>query len=162
MALSQTLLQGNRNEWALTRAHPTETYLHSGPSNAHYGIQIAGGKVPAVVKTTELLASLCRENGRPTIDTIDLNCGCPLDMVFKAGAGSALLDSQGRMIKMLRGMVAVSGDIPVTCKIRMGVSNGKPTAAKLVRRLVMENIGVSAVTLHGRNRTQRYAHSVNH
>jgi tRNA-dihydrouridine synthase 3 len=77
-------------------------------------------------------------------------------MVFKTGAGSALLDSQGRLVKMLRGMVSVSGDIPVTCKIRMGVNHSKNTAGKLVRRLIMEGIGVSAVTLHGRNRVQRY------
>lgn len=152
MALSQSLLQAQKQEWALTRAHPSESYRHSGPENSSYGIQIAGGKVPVVVKATELLTQLCGQG----IDTIDLNCGCPLDMVFKTGAGSALLDSQGKMIKMLRGMVKVSRDIPVTCKIRMGVSNGKNTAQKLLRRLVVENIGVSAVTLHGRSRQQRY------
>ena len=77
-------------------------------------------------------------------------------MVFKTGAGSALLDNQGKMIKMLRGMVRVSGEAPVTCKIRMGVYKEKNTAQKLLRRLVVENIGVSAVTLHGRSRQQRY------
>lgn len=105
-----------------------------------------------MVKTTEILTKLCGKG----IDTIDLNCGCPLDMVFKAGAGSALMDNQGRLVKMLRGMVEVSGDIPITCKIRMGVSNGKNTAAKLVKRLIMENVRLSAITLHGRSRAQRY------
>lgn len=77
-------------------------------------------------------------------------------MVFKMGAGSALLDSRGKLMKMLRGMVTVTGDVPVTCKIRMGVNNGKATAGHLVRRLVAENVGVSAVTLHGRSRAQRF------
>jgi tRNA-dihydrouridine synthase 3 len=76
-------------------------------------------------------------------------------MVFKAGAGSALMDNQGRLTKILRGMVAVSGNIPVTCKIRMGVTTGKNTAEKFVRRLIVENMGISAVTLHGRSRQQR-------
>lgn len=155
MALSQTLLQGQRQEWALARAHPSETYTHAGPPNSYYGIQIAGGKVPSVVKTTELLTKVCGNEEVSGIDTIDLNCGCPLDMVFKAGAGSALMDNHGRLVRMLRGMVAVTGDIPVTCKIRMGVSTGKNTAEKFVRRLVVDNIGVSAVTLHGRSRQQR-------
>jgi tRNA-dihydrouridine synthase 3 len=155
MALSQTLLQGQRQEWALTRAHPTETQTHCGPPNSYYGIQIAGGKVPAIVKTTELLTKLCRNEEVSGIDTIDLNCGCPLDMVFKAGAGSALMENQGRLTKILRGMVAVSQDIPVTCKIRMGVTTGKNTAEKFVRRLIVDNIGISAVTLHGRSRQQR-------
>ena len=152
MALAQSLLQGQKQEWALVRAHPTETRRHNGPENAYYGIQIAGGKVPPVVRTTELLTKLCGDG----IDTIDLNCGCPLDMIFKAGAGSALLDNYGRLSKMLRGMVQVSGDIPITCKIRMGVSNGKNTAGKLLRRIIEENIGISAATLHGRSRAQRY------
>jgi tRNA-dihydrouridine synthase 3 len=152
MSLSQSLLQGQQQEWALTRAHPSETHRHSRQPNSYYGIQIAGSKIPSVVKTTELLTQLCSDG----VDTIDLNCGCPLDMVFKTGAGSALLDSQGKMIKILRGMVNVSRDIPVTCKIRMGVSNAKNTAGKLVRRLIVENVGVSAVVLHGRSRQQRF------
>ena len=152
MALSQTLLSAQKHEWALTRAHPTELQSHAGPKDSYYGIQIAGGKVPVLVKTTELLTKLCGDG----IDTVDLNCGCPLDMVFKTGAGSALLDSQGKLLKILRGMVQVSGDVPVTCKIRMGVSNGKNTAQKLLKRLIVENVGVSAVALHGRSRQQRY------
>jgi tRNA-dihydrouridine synthase 3 len=151
MALSPPLLQGHKPEWALARAHPTESHRHSGFPNTYYGIQLAGGKIPAVVKATELLTKLCG-NG---IDTIDLNCGCPLDMVFKTGAGSALLDNPGRLVKMVRGMAMVSGDIPVTCKIRMGISNQKNTAGKLLRKLVVENVPVSAVTLHGRTRAQR-------
>jgi tRNA-dihydrouridine synthase 3 len=152
MALSTSLLKAQPQEWALPRAHPSETHRHAGPLNSYYGIQIAGGKAPSVVKTAELLTKLCGDS----IDTIDLNCGCPLDMVFKAGAGSALMDNQGRLVKMLRGMVEVSGDIPITCKIRTGVSNGKNTAGKLVRRLIAENVRLSAVTLHGRSRAQRY------
>ena len=77
-------------------------------------------------------------------------------MVFKQGAGSALLDSQGKLVKIMGGMVAVSGDVPVSCKIRMGISQGKNTAQKLLKRLIVENVGVSAVTLHGRSRAQRY------
>jgi tRNA-dihydrouridine synthase 3 len=153
MALSAALLSGSKPEWALTRAHPTESQTHHGPANSYFGIQIAGGKLPPVVQSTELLTKLCG-NG---IDTIDLNCGCPLDMVFRAGAGSALLDSQGKLMKMVKGMVTVSGEIPITCKIRMGVNNSKNTAGKLVQKIILENVGVSAVTLHGRSRAQRYS-----
>ena len=152
MALSSALLTGQKSEWALVRAHPTELSSHAGPPNAHFGVQIAGSKPAPVVKTTELLTKFCSG-----LDTLDLNCGCPLDMVFKQGAGSALLDSQAKLVKIVGGMVAVSGDVPVSCKIRMGVSQGKNTAQKLLRRLIIENVGVSAVTLHGRSRAQRYS-----
>lgn len=151
MVLSNSLLHASKSEWALIRAHPTETHSQNGPPNTYYGVQLAGGKIPAVVKTTELLTKLCAGG----IDTIDLNCGCPLDMVFKMGAGSALLDTQAKLVKMMKGMSLVSGDVPVTCKIRMGVKDGKNTAQKLLKRLIVENVGVSAVTLHGRSRAQR-------
>ena len=160
MTLSQTLLSGNQTEWALVRAHPSESAVQRGPEGSYYGIQISGGKVASVTRTTEILASLFVREGekqRSGVDTIDLNCGCPLDMVFKTGAGSALLDNVGKLVKMARGMVAVSGDIPVSCKIRMGVKDGKNTATKIVRRMVAENVGLSAITLHGRTRMQRYA-----
>lgn len=49
---------------------------------------------------------------------------------------SALLDSQGKLEKIVRGMNAVSGDIPITVKIRMGTKDNKPSALKLVDRLV--------------------------
>ena len=151
MSLSQPLLSGQKSEWALVRAHPTELSSHAGPHDAYFGIQIAGSKPAQVLKTTEMLTKFCSG-----LDTLDLNCGCPLDMVFKMGAGSALLDSQGKLIKMVGGMVRISGDVPVSCKIRMGVSNGKNTAQKLLKRLIVENVGVSAVILHGRSRAQRY------
>jgi tRNA-dihydrouridine synthase 3 len=150
MSLTQTLLAGQKSEWALVRAHPTELSSHAGPPNSHYGVQIAGSRPAQVLKTTELLVKLCGG-----LDTVDLNCGCPLDMVFKQGAGSALLDSQAKLVKIVGGMVAVSGDVPVSCKIRMGISQGKNTAQKLLKRLIVENVGVSAVTLHGRSRAQR-------
>lgn len=66
-------------------------------------------------------------------------------------------------------MNAVSKDVPVTVKIRMGTRDGKPTALKLARRLILgkqetnptctDGSGVAAITLHGRSRQQRYTKS---
>jgi tRNA-dihydrouridine synthase 3 len=62
-------------------------------------------------------------------------------------------------------MNAVSGEVPITAKIRMGVKDAKPTADKLVQRLALGSPdtrdwlgapGCAAVTLHGRTRQQRY------
>lgn len=93
-----------------------------------------------------------------------------IDLVFKQGAGSALLDSQSKLEKMIRGMNVVSGEIPITAKIRMGTRDEKPTATKLIERLAFGGYetrqrlgapGCAAITLHGRSRQQRYTRSAN-
>ena len=173
MAMSLPLLQGAKPEWALIRAHESETtppLYKPGPSvvldydntkDLKFGAQIAANKPWLALKTTEILTKLC-----PSLRVIDFNCGCPIDLVTRAGAGSALLDRHAVLEKILRGMNAVSGEVPISVKIRMGVKDNKPTAEKLVDRLVyggeeaLETSGVSsgvaAITLHGRSRQQRY------
>ena len=173
MAMGLPLIQGQRSEWALMRAHESEaappTYHPSNSTVKDYnnskdlkfGAQIAANKPWQALKTTEILTQLC-----PNLRVIDLNCGCPIDLVYRTGAGSALLDSPGKLEKIIRGMNAVSGDVPITVKIRMGTKDNKPTAMKLVNRLVYGSeealktgdgaCGAAAITLHGRSRQQRY------
>lgn len=184
MAMSLPLLSGARSEWALLKAHESEIQPPTFVSNAvvstlpskrnivydydhstdlRFGAQISANKPWLAVKTAEVLSTLL-----PTgLRTIDLNCGCPIDLVYKEGGGSALLDSQNKLDKMLRGMNAVSGPVPISCKIRMGTRTDHPTAHKLVERLVLGQLredtgqrdspcGVAAITLHGRSRQQRY------
>ncbi|KAL8732990.1 MAG: hypothetical protein Q9166_002388 [cf. Caloplaca sp. 2 TL-2023] len=177
MAMSLPLLQGQKSEWALLRAHESEatppTLNPRDKSNvSHYdnskdlkfGAQIAANKPWQALKTAETLTKLC-----PHLRLIDLNCGCPIDLVYRTGAGSALLESQAKLDKIVRGMNAVSGDVPITVKIRMGTKDNRPTALKLVDRLVHGGqdafvyggggSGVAAITLHGRSRQQRYTKS---
>lgn len=176
MAMSLPLIQGEKSEWALMKAHESElTAPKYEPGNGivqgydntkdiRFGAQIAGNKEWVTLKATEVLTALC-----PHLRAIDLNCGCPIDLVFRQGAGSALMDQPGKLEKILRGMNTVSGEIPITVKIRMGTKDGKPTAERLIDRLVfggpeakdagLEPSGIAAVTLHGRSRQQRYTRS---
>ena len=190
MALGMNLIKGEKGEWALLRAHESElespklspssstssslvtrspypslaqaTALgYNSATDVKFGAQIAANKPWIALKTTEVLSSLC-----PRLRAIDLNCGCPIDMVFRQGAGSALLDAPSKLEKMLRGMNALSGEIPITLKIRTGTKDGHPTAQRLVERLVLGSEsahergegppGIAAITLHGRSRQQRY------
>ncbi len=89
-------------------------------------------------------------------------------MVYKQGAGSALLDAHSKLEKMIRGMNVVSGSVPITAKIRMGTVDSKPTAMKNIERLAFGGLetrdrlgapGCAAITLHGRSRQQRYTKS---
>lgn len=175
MAMGIPLLQGEKSEWALMKAHESEVtppkYTpknivvdYDNTKDLKFGAQIAGNKPWVVLKTTEVLTQLC-----PNLRAIDLNCGCPIDLVYKQGAGSALLDASGKLEKMLRGMNLVSNEVPITVKIRMGTKDRQPTAEKLCQRLIMGGSeaqkygeipsGVAAIALHGRSRQQRYTRS---
>lgn len=175
MAMGLPLIQGEKGEWALMKAHESETtppaynpktlvldYNHTADSK--FGAQIAANKPWLALKTTEVLTALC-----PNLRAIDLNCGCPIDLVCRQGAGSALLDTPAKLEKTLRGMNVVAGEVPITVKIRMGTKDKQPTAEKLVQRLVLGGLeaqehnegpaGVAAITLHGRSKQQRYTRS---
>ncbi|BGP20657.1 hypothetical protein JCM10213_001097 [Rhodosporidiobolus nylandii] len=140
MGLAQEFLSGNANEWSLVRRHPSEKT---------FGVQICGSKPQVLVPAAEAIAK------NTEIDFLDINCGCPIDLVFNKGAGSALLAHANKLGKSLVGMSKVLGEVPLTVKIRTGVSNSQPTAHKLMPRFQKE-WGVSAVTMHGRSRQQRY------
>lgn len=71
MAVSAPLLQGNPNEWALTRSHITERDTRDGRQGM-YGVQLAGPKPAVNLKAAEVLS----EEFGTTLDFIDLNCGC--------------------------------------------------------------------------------------
>lgn len=173
MAMSMPLIQGVKSEWTLMKGHESEMLPPSiipgenvvqGYDNSKdlkFGAQIAANKPWQALKATEVLSKFT-----PHLRVIDLNCGCPIDLVFRDGAGSALLDHHSKLEKIIRGMNAVSQEIPITVKVRMGTKDGAPTALKLTERLVlggyessMLNVGppgAAAITLHGRSRQQRY------
>jgi tRNA-dihydrouridine synthase 3 len=175
MAMAVPLVQGGKSEWALMKAHESEIspplFLNSGSvvqgydnsKDLKFGAQISANKPWQAFKATEVLTTLL-----PHLRLIDLNCGCPIDLVFRQGAGSALLDAPSKLEKMIRGMNAVSTDVPITAKLRMGTRDNRPTATKLIERLAFGGIetqdrlgapGCAAITLHGRSRQQRYTRS---
>jgi len=177
MAMSLPILQGQKSEWALIKAHESEVqpptftlkqgtnivYDYDRGPDLRFGAQIAANKPWLAVKATEILTTLLPKGLR----VVDLNVGCPIDLVYREGGGSALMDAPHKLEKILRGMNAVSGETPITIKIRTGTRDKNPTAQKLVDRLVLggesggrsDPCGVAAITLHGRSRQQRYTRS---
>ncbi|KAL3471976.1 hypothetical protein BJX99DRAFT_236308 [Aspergillus californicus] len=178
MAMSMPLIQGHKPEWALLRAHESEALPpaaspregivkgYDNTKDLRFGAQIAGSKYRSVLKATEVLSALT-----PNLRVIDLNCGCPIDLLYREGSGSALLDMPAKLEKILRGMNSVSQEIPISVKIRTGTKDNTPNAQKLVERLVLGGYessllgtgpcGVAAITLHGRSRQQRYTKEAN-
>lgn len=138
MVLSSSLLQGHNQEWALTKRHETEDI---------FGIQICGNNPCMLTKSAQVL----QEN--VDMDFLDLNLGCPLDQIYKQGAGSGLLPRSKKLEICLKSMKAVL-NVPLTVKTRAGVNKDQNLAHSLVP--IFKDSGVSLITVHGRSRDQRY------
>lgn len=155
MAMCYPLMQGHQPEWALVRGLNYEREMMRGGRRGILGVQLATGKLWQATKTAQVIAEQC-----DGVDFLDLNCGCPIDLVFRQGAGSSLLENPGRLLRNLQGMDAVSGQIPVTVKLRMGNKDDHPVVKNLIGRIFNET-NTSAATLHGRSRQQRYSKNAN-
>jgi tRNA-dihydrouridine synthase B len=113
---------------------------------APVSVQIAG-TIP------EVLADAARYNVENGAQLIDINMGCPAKKVCNAWAGSALMQDEGLVARIL---VAVVGavDVPVTLKIRTGWDREHRNALNIAR--IAQDSGIAALAVHGRTRDQQY------
>lgn len=86
-------------------------------------------------------------------DIIDINMGCPAPKVVKNGDGSKLLLDLNLVYEIVKRVVEVS-KLPVTVKIRKGWDEDHVVAVEAAK--LIEKAGASAITVHGRTRTQFY------
>lgn len=91
-------------------------------------------------------------------DFIDINMGCPAPKIAGNGGGSALLKNPVLAQEIARAVVDAV-DIPVTAKIRTGWDNDSIVCVEMAKRL--EDVGIAAITVHGRTKDQMYAPPVN-
>lgn len=87
-------------------------------------------------------------------DILDINMGCPVGKVVNNGDGSALMRDPEKAARIAEAVVGAV-KVPVTVKMRRGWDKGSINAVELAKML--EQAGVSAITVHGRTRTQMYA-----
>ena len=134
MAIGSCLLQGQNSEWALLKRHPDEDI---------FGVQIAAGFPDQFTRVSELLESQC------TVDFVDINMGCPLDLVCSKHAGSALMLRDKKLRESLEGMSRTL-TCPFTVKMRTGWFDEKPIAHLLVPKIQSWQIdGLNAVMVRG-------------
>ncbi|KAJ2710087.1 tRNA-dihydrouridine(47) synthase [NAD(P)(+)]-like protein, partial [Coemansia spiralis] len=141
MAIANNIVQGNPAELALLKRHKSETI---------FGVQLAGSRADVIGRATEFVSSEC------AVDFIDLNMGCPIEMAYNNGGGSALLAQPRRIERIVRTMRHVA-DCDITVKFRTGVKNNVNVAHELAPQF--EAWGAAMGTLHGRSRQQRYTKS---
>ncbi|NWR96561.1 DUS3L synthase, partial [Motacilla alba] len=131
MAVCTNLLQGQSSEWALLKRHHTEDI---------FGVQLEGAFPDTMTKCAELL------NRTIDVDFVDINVGCPIDLVYKKGGGCALMTRSNKFEQIVRGMNSVL-DVPLTVKIRTGVQEKVNVAHKIIPRI--REWGASLVTVRG-------------
>ena len=119
---------------------------HTNEKETPVSFQIEGHKPELMARSAKIL------EGKASI--IDINMGCPINKIVKGNDGCALMKTP----ELARDIVLAVKDavkIPVTCKFRLGW--GQDTKNFVEFAQLMQSAGASAVTVHGRTRSQMYA-----
>jgi tRNA-dihydrouridine synthase B len=133
MVSSNSLLWGSQK--TLRRAN------HQGEVEP-ISVQIAGAD-------PKMLAEAAKFNVDQGAQIIDINMGCPAKKICNVMAGSALLQDESLVGKILDTVVAAV-NVPVTLKIRTGWDRQNRNALRVAR--IAENAGIQALAVHGRTR----------
>lgn len=130
------------------RDEKTKALLYC-PGNEHpVAAQIFGHEPEIMAEAAPLALELS------VADILDINMGCPVGKIVKAGDGSALMrdpELAGRIIEA----VVHAVDRPVTVKFRKGWDAGSVNAVEFAK--ICESAGAAAIAVHGRTRVQMYA-----
>ena len=110
------------------------------------GIQIFGNNIDSMMEATRIC-----ERANPEI--IDINYGCPVKKVANKGAGAGILRDIPKMVEMTKQIVK-STKLPVTVKTRLGWDDNTKYIVEVAERL--QDVGIHAISIHGRTRKQMY------
>jgi nifR3 family TIM-barrel protein len=122
----------------MARRHESESIL---------GVQLTGKSADEVGRAVAILDKMPYE-------TIDINMGCPVAKVVKAGCGSAILKDPERVAETVR-LAKQSTDKPLSVKIRLGWDNKTLTGLECAQAAAAA--GAAWVTVHGRLRSDDYS-----
>ncbi len=134
------------SEGLIRDAHKSLKKLDFEESERPIGIQIFGHNTDSMVEAAKVSAE-----AKPEI--IDINFGCPVRKVTGKGAGAALLRDIPKMLEITKAVIDAV-DLPVTVKTRLGWDENDKPIVELAEML--QDIGVQALTIHGRTRSQLY------
>ena len=109
-------------------------------------VQIAGSD-------PEMMAEAARYNADNGADIIDINMGCPAKKICNVAAGSALLQNEPLVARIVDAVVKAV-DIPVTLKIRTGWNRENRNALRVAR--IAQDHGIQSLAMHGRTRACMY------
>ena len=108
--------------------------------------QIFGSDVEAMKYAAKYVSQI--------VDIVDINMGCPAPKIVKNGDGSRLLLDL-KLVEEIASNVVKASKVPVTVKIRKGWDSNNIVAVDVAK--ILESVGVSAITIHGRTRAEYYS-----
>ncbi len=115
------------------------------------GIQIFGGDEEAMALSAKIVDAT-------NPDLLDINFGCPVKKVVCKGAGAGVLKDIELMVRLTKAVIK-STHLPVTVKTRLGWDESSINIMEVAERL--QDVGVQALTIHGRTRAQMYKGEAN-
>ncbi len=124
----------------------TKRLLNTDEEKRPISMQIFGSDEESMAYATKYVSEIA--------DIVDINMGCPAPKVVKNGDGSKLLLDLKKAEKILETVVKHS-EVPVTLKIRKGWDKENIVAVEIAK--IAESVGISAITIHGRTRSEFYS-----
>ena len=110
-------------------------------------LQLFGSDIKTMVYAAKVL------DNETNCDFIDINMGCPVNKVVKTGAGSSMMKHEDETVIIVKQIIQ-NVKKPVTVKMRLGWDLNSMNYLSLSKKL--EDVGVSAIALHARTRSQMY------
>ena len=138
MVSDKALCYKNENTWQMLRISKGEHPV---------AMQLFGHDLDTMVEAAKIIDKYC------DCDIIDINMGCPVPKVLKAGAGSNFMREAEHAYLVTKAIVE-NVSKPVTCKIRLGWDKNSINCIEFAK--LMEKAGVKAIAIHGRTKSQMY------
>lgn len=158
----RSLLTSFKPHFLCTEMVSPEGLLHNNPKTLDMikvpegdhidGVQLVGADPESMGKAAPLFEA-------KGFGYIDINMGCTVRVVSRTGAGISLMGTPDRAVKVTSSVIENTG-LPVTCKMRLGVNDSSKNVVELASRLV--DVGVSAITVHGRSGEKKFGLDVEH
>ena len=137
MVSAKALLYGDEKTKLLLKTYKEEHPL---------AVQIFGSDLDAIAYASKYVSKIG--------EIVDINMGCPAPKIVKNGDGSKLLLNLDLVEKIVKTAVE-NASVPVTVKIRLGWDSENIVAVEAAK--IIEKAGASAITVHGRTRSQYYS-----
>ncbi|MGI6711009.1 MAG: tRNA dihydrouridine synthase DusB [Bacilli bacterium] len=143
MISAKGLLYKSSKTWELTTISEKERPV---------ALQLFGGEIEDLKKAAILIEE------KTKADMIDLNMGCPVKKVLKSNSGASLLLDKDKVYQMVKAVVDSVG-LPVSVKIRAGWDHDSINCVEIAQAI--EKAKASAITIHGRTKSDLYRGKVN-